>query len=291
MSTLGKSDKEPSDRGSTSSGLTEIDIWDVSESEFHFTSEVDEESSDEDTADSCISFDGGHNETKERQNLDSFSHNSSTKSLHGSPLIRGNGSQPIVLNDRTSHVSNTLSRDERVDEGPTTEDRRPKKGNEHQETVYPGKTDGLSGEDVEEGLLLETRSMTQRIKAAQKSRSGDKSSSFSTMEAENDQQQLNHRVERIPIPHSLDEAGAADIMLLEMKEKGRSWLEIEKAWEKKTGKSHAAKSLFCRYNRIMANFASTRPKASKKAGRFCSTTKSQLGPEDVSYSDPFARSD
>ncbi|CAD6583451.1 MAG: hypothetical protein ASARMPRED_001329 [Alectoria sarmentosa] len=257
---LRKANNEDKERGSLSSGLTEPDIWDVSESEFHFTSEGDEESTDDDTANSSVSFDSRHEETAGRRNLDSYQDNSLRKQHHGLSLIGGDGSQRRVLIDRTVRIDDTLSVDESVDEDPIIEDRRPRRRVIAQGAMYPANPDSLSGNETEETPLLETRSGTEKIKLALNPRSGDDSDRLSIVEAKNDQQKLTleNRHRRSAIPHSLDEASAADTMLVRMREEGRSWLEIEEAWEKRTGKAQRQRTLSRRYARIRANLASTR---------------------------------
>ena len=257
---LRKANNEKKERGFLSSGLTEPGIWDVSESEFHFTSEGDEESTDDDTADSTASLHSRHEETAGRRNLDSYWDNSLRKPYHGLSLIGGDGSQRRVLIDRTVRIDDTLSVDESVDEDPIIEDRRPRRRVVAQGAMYPANPDSLSENGTEESPLLETRSGTEKIKLALYSRSADDSDRLSIVEAKNDQQKSTsengHR--RSAIPHSLDEANAADIMLVRMKEEGRPWLEIEEAWKKRTGKEQRQRTLSRRYARIMANLASTR---------------------------------
>ena len=59
----------------------------------------------------------------------------------------------------------------------------------------------------------------------------------------------------MPIPTSYEEANAADRQLLRMKDvEGRSWKEIQAAWEDLTGVTVASSSLPPRYYRMKANF-------------------------------------
>lgn len=290
--TLRKGSNENNDRGSASSGLTEAGIWDVSESEFHFTSEGDEESTDDDTADSSVSFDGRHDEIEERKNLDSYQGNFLRRQHHGLSLIGGDGNQRQVLIDRAFQTHDTLSGNEAVDETPMIEDKRPRRGVTLKETVYPQPPDGLFGDKIQELPVLETRSMTQKIKLALNSRSDDNSDTFSIIEAKSNHRKsslenmhqraapTNQFTARNRIPHSLDEANAADIMLLQMREKGRPWLEVEEAWEKKTGKAQTKKSLSCRYIRIKANLANTRLESVKVRDSHRSLAHPLVEPDD-----------
>ncbi len=281
------------DKGSPSSGLTEPGIWDVSDSEFHSTSEGDEESTDDDTADSSVCFDGRHDETEGWKNYGSYQENSLRKQSHGLSLIGKDGSPRKVPIDRTVRFQDALSGAEDVDESPMVEGRRPRRGAVLKSTVDFPVHDGLSGDVIAEAPVLETRSMTQKIKLALDSHSGDKSDRVPITEAKSSHRKstskdfhrraapTNHIAARNPIPHSLDEASSADIMLLKMKEKGHPWPEIEEAWAKETGKTHTIKTLTCRYARIMANFANTRRKSVKAQDSQRSLAHPLLEPDDV----------
>ncbi len=299
-STLRDSNSRNKDRSSTASGLTEIDIWDVSESEFRFTSEGDEESTDEDTANSSVSVDGKHDETEGLKNLDSYQDTSLRRQHSRFSAVGKNGGQSRVLNHGKCQSDTASPRNETVDESPTTEDRRPRGGAVLQESVFPENFHEFSGDENEEIPMLETRSMTQKIRASKNWRPGDETASIPSANTNNDQQKLSFgesyprasptgRTKRIPIPHSLDEACAADIMLVKMREDNRPWLEIEEAWEKVTGKAHSGKSLLCRSNRIIANIANSRLKVEEEPGRNAVSTNPRLKPEDVSHIDMVAR--
>ena len=275
-----KASSENKDRGS-SSELTEPDIWDVIESEFHLTSEGDEESTDDDSADSSVSHDDRHDETEGRKKLDSYP----DKSL-------GDGSQRRSLIERIIQNRAHPSTDEGADIGPTIKDRRPKRRLVPEGRLYHGDPDGLSGNDTKEELpVLETASMTPNIKLALDSRSGDDLDSLSNIKTRSSQpksrlekiHRSNHQfAARKSIPQSLDEANAADIMLVEMKEKGCPWLEILEAWEKKTGKARTKKSLSCRYNRIMTNIASAPLESDEERDGLRSLAYPRLDPNDTS---------
>lgn len=233
---LSKNNKGNEDRRSPSSGPTEPDIWDVSESDFHITSEGDEESTDDDTAESSVSSDGRYDLIEGPRNLDSYQVSSLRKPHYGLSIIGGDGSQRRVLIDRAIEGHDTQSRDEAIDEGLMSGDRRPRRGVLPRETGHSRNPDGLSRYDTDEAPVLETRSQTQKVKLALSSGSVDKSNGLSKIKASNNQQkstfeklqrravptnQFAAKIPRDPIPHSLDEANAADIMLVRMKEKGR----------------------------------------------------------------------
>lgn len=207
----------------SSSGLTKPNIWDVSESEFSFTSEGDEESTDDDTADSSVSSDGRHDQTKGRRILNSYQDNLLWQQESGLSLTEGDGSQRRGLNDRLVQAHDARSRDKAADEGPMIDDRTSRRGVLLGETVYPETSEGLPKNDTEEVPMLETRSMTQKIRLALNSHTGGNSDGFSTIKPTSNQQESSlkklHR--RVAVPHSLDEANSADTMLVKMKEKGR----------------------------------------------------------------------
>ena len=256
-----KANKEIEDRQSCSSALTEPDIWDVSDSEFCFTSEGDEETTDDDTADSSVSFDGRYDETNGQSNFDSHPSDSLRRQHFGLSLIGGDGSQRRVLIERTHHNHDTPSADKTIDKSPVIEDRRSKQGIALEETVNPRISESFSGDETDDIPLLETRSMTQKARLALKNRSGDKSDKFSSIETTSSQQKSSFgkldRRSKHHIPLSLDDASAEDLMLVKMKEEGRSWLEIEEAWKNKTGELKTGRSSLCvRYCRIKANLSS-----------------------------------
>lgn len=282
------------DPGNCSSELSELDIWEVSESEFHVTSEEDDESVDGDTADSSMSFDGRHEESRDQKSLDSYPDLSLSKQSYGLSHTGRDESQESVHNSRKDQISNTLSRTETFNEGPKTEDRRPSPELVLKENSDHRKPASFSADDTEDFPLLETRSMTQKTKLAQFSRAENQCASLSTIEAQNSQQKsgldkpyrgetpTNDFAKRIPIPSSLDEANAADVMLVKMKEERRPWLEIEKVLEKQTGIAQAATSLSRRYSRIMRNLARTRVKTDERLDKVRTLPRLRLKADNVS---------
>ena len=297
-----KASNEEKDRGSPSSGLTEPDIWYVSESDFYVTSEGDEESTDDDSADPSVSSDGRHDEIEGPKNVDSYRHESLRKQHYGLSLIGGDGGQRRVLNDRTVQTNDTLFEDEAADEGPTIKSRRPRQRAVPEETVFPRDPGGHSENDNEEDPVLKTRSMTQKVNLALNSCSEDKSDSVFPTKTQSHQQKSNlKKIYRSiaptsqftrgnPIPRSLDGANAADIMLVKMKEIGRPWLEIEEAWKKKTGKAQTSNTLSCRYARIMANIASTPLEPDEERDSGSSLTYPRIDPENIGDNNSTTRS-
>lgn len=278
----------------SSSDLSELDIWEVSESEFHVTSEEDEESVDGDTGDSSVSFDGRHEESRDLKSLDPYPDLSLSKQNHGPSHTGRDESQESVRNNEKDQISKTLSRNETVDEGPKIESRTPSPGLVSQEKLDHGKPTSFSTDDTGDFPLLETRSMTQQMKRDQNRSAENQCASLSTFEAKNGQQMSglnkpdrggtpsNDSAQRIRIPRSLEEANAADVMLVKMKQECRPWLEIEKAIEKQTGKAQATTSLSCRYTRIMRKFAKTRVKTDKRLNKVRPILRLRIEPDKVS---------
>lgn len=292
-----KANDETQDMGGSSSELSEPDIWDVSESEFYFTSEGDE-SSDQDTAGSSVSFDGRNDETRDRTSLKPHPEAFQRKQRHNSSPTEEDASQGRVCNDSTIQSFDTLSRSDTNGKGPVIKDRRAMRGLLSDKISYPSKPARVSTGDKEKFTVLETRSMTQKLKLAQNNRLvGEKSVGLATIEASNNQHKsiseeshprpapTSSFALRHSIPKSLDEANAVDVMLVKMKEKDRPWPEIEKAWKKQTGRAKTQKSLARRYARIMENFASTPLRADDKSGKGCSLTYPRLETVDVNDND------
>ena len=292
-----KVNDESQNMSSSSSELSEPDIWDVSESEFYFTSEGDE-STDQDTVGSSVSFDGRKDETRDRTSLESHPEAFPKKQRHDCSPTGEDATRRGVCNDGTIRLSGTLSENETNDMGPITRDRRPRRVLLPDKTLYPSNPARTSTGDKEEFTVLETRSMTKKLKLAQNNHFvEDKSVGLATIEAKNSQHEsafeetcprpapTNSFALRHPIPNSLDEANAVDVMLVKMKEKNRPWPEIEKAWKEQTGRAKTYKSLSRRYARIMENFASTPLRAHEKRGKGNSPVDPQLEPADGNDND------
>lgn len=168
-----KANIEDNNRGSHSSGLTELGIWDISESESYLSSKGDEESTDDDTANSSVSFDSRHDNTEGPTILDSYREDSLKKDHFGRSLKEGNGSQRTVIINRTGQARDTLSASEILDEeGTTTEGTKSRQQLLSQGTINLGNVDRLSGDGLDEFPLLETRSRTRKIKLALNDRLG-----------------------------------------------------------------------------------------------------------------------
>ena len=179
-----KANIEDNNRGSHSSGPTELGIWDISESESDLSSNGDEESTDDDTANSSVSFDSRHDTTEGPTILDSFRQDSLKKDHFGRSLIGGHGSQRTVIMNRTGQTRDTLSASGILDEeGTTTEGTESRQQLLSQGTMDLGNVDSLSGDGLDEFPLLETRSRTRKIKLALNDRLGGCPEKFPIIEA------------------------------------------------------------------------------------------------------------
>ena len=168
-----KTNEEDNNSGSHSSKLIERGIWDISGSESSLSSSGDEESTDDDTADSSISHDSGHDNIQGPGKFELHHEDSPRKDRFGRSLKGGNRSQPIVPIDRTDHIRDNLSVSKIIDEGTTTEGRNSEEQIISQENANPRNEDSLFRDGSGEPLLPETRSRTQKIKLALNSRVGD----------------------------------------------------------------------------------------------------------------------
>lgn len=61
------------------------------------------------------------------------------------------------------------------------------------------------------------------------------------------------KVSSLPMPTSWAEAGAADRMLVSMRDNGDDWAKIRKQWKEVTGSDTAASTLPTRYSRLKAS--------------------------------------
>ena len=180
---LKKANKEDNNSGSHASKITERGIWDVSESGSNLSSSGDEESTDDETANSSVSPDSKYDNSEGPTHFDSHHEDSSRKDHFERLLTRGNGSQRIVPNDRTGHIRDTVSASKIIDEGTGTGGRKPEEQIISIGNANPRNADSLSGGGFEELPPLETRSRTRKIKLALNGRLGDDPDNVSIIEA------------------------------------------------------------------------------------------------------------
>lgn len=100
--------------------------------------------------------------------------------------------------------------------------------------VVRGEGPGTSGEETEEIPIIAARGKIQKTTHGGK---------------------LRRRAygPRRPIPKVLAEADAPDKMLVEMREKGCTWAEIQKAWHEQTGQKISSSTMVTRHARIIQN--------------------------------------
>lgn len=202
----------------SSSDLTELDMWDVSLSEFH-TSEAEEDSSDSESVASAFSLGMERRESGEpsgssrahdvleesdeipsRRRTVQDQNNNSRKRLNEVTANRSSRTERDTATRRTLHDRNSHARDE-------------------------------SSEFPENGPSR--RNNTTTVAGKPRKRALPK----------------NHISAR-DISRSWKTANPADKMLMKMKEKGCDWLEIRKAWQELTGEWPAASTLPNRYQRV-----------------------------------------
>ena len=289
LSSSNKGSERNDDRATHSSGLTDLDEWDISDSGFDLTSEGDEDSTDEDPANSIGSFDDAENGIgRKRVNL--HPEKFMRQKPDGSSVEESDSRKRRSLDDNIFETRRSVSRTKTTNEVSANEDGRLRPRHLSRGSLYTANCDGLSRDNTQALPVHEARSMTQEIRTPPSSGFRDDSTGFSTSKAktkyrESGGQRPDARPAPMPIPRSLDEADTADIMLVKMKEEGRPLYEIEETWAKMTGRAHAANSLLCRYRRIKANMAFTRFKVKKKTGKPPAFTRPQLRPKDVSIDD------
>lgn len=198
----------------SSQDLSEPDMWDVSESEFH-TSEAEEDSSDGESAGS---------ERDERGEPD--------ESSRGPDNLYEEGSDEIVSRRRTVKNQNSNSRkrpsEMTASESNGTEQNTPSRGTQPDHGNPASEESSESPENRRN--IGTTTAGNPRKRAAPKN----------PISARN-------------ISRSWKTATAADKMLMKMKEKGCDWLEIRKKWQELTGEWPATSTLPNRYQRIKNN--------------------------------------
>ena len=225
-----KTNEEDNNSGSHSSKLTERGIWDISESESNLSSSGDEESTDDETADSSVSHDSKYDDTEGSANFDSHHEDSSRKDHFGRSLTGGNGSQRIVPIDRTGHIRDMVSSSKIIDEGTTTEGRKSEEQIISLGNANPRNADSLSGDGFEELPLLETRSRTRKIKLALNGRLGDDPDNVSIIEAKKKEDNSQGSAPG-EMPHKLLLAAEAEIQENFEREKADIIAEIDGNFE------------------------------------------------------------
>ena len=218
----------------SSSGLTELSMWNISESEMH-TTEMEEETSDDESVVSVLSL------GKERQEK--------------------------VKSERSSRGPETINREESNDppsRRDTVQDQN------HIASVGPSVSGVVGHERMEQGTPHRTIShnLDDQIRDAFNALSGDGVNEVDRINGRDDQTTVRGEPrQRAPpktqvsardISRSWKTANPADKMLMKMKLRGCGWKEIRKAWEELTGEQPAPSTLPNRYNRIKDNLTRLR---------------------------------
>ncbi|CAD6588000.1 MAG: hypothetical protein ASARMPRED_003370 [Alectoria sarmentosa] len=212
-----------------SSGFTQPDVWDVSETEFH-TSQAEEDSSDGESVGSAFSL-GMEREESGEPNRPSRGHGNHY----------GDESDEVPSRRGSIQDSNSISRkrpNKPVANGSNTvEQDAPTRSIFHD---HDSQARDESGEIPENGQHGRNKVTTAAGKPRQRA------------------QPKNHITAR-NISRSWKTANAADKMLMKMKEKGCDWSEIRKAWEELTGECPAHSTLPTRYKRVKDNLTRMKP--------------------------------
>ena len=209
------------------SKLTERGIWDLSESESNLSSSGDEESTDDETANSSVSHDIKYDNTESPAKFNSHHVESLRENHFGRSLTGGNGSQRIVPIDGTGHVRDTVSASRIIDEGMTTEGRKSEEQIISQWNANPRNADSLSGDRFEEPPLLEIRSRTRKIMLALNGRLGDDPNNVPMIEAKKKKKINLQGSAPGEMPHKLLLAAEAEIQENFEREKADIIAEID----------------------------------------------------------------
>lgn len=206
-----------------SSGLSTLDMWDVSESEFH-TSEAEEDSSDGESDKSAFSLAMKRQENGEPNG-----------SSRGSDGLSGEESDEMTGGRRTVEDQSSISR-KRPNEVIANRSNRAERDTRTRSTSHDHDSHARdeSSETPDSGLIGRNNETTVTGKLRQRA------------------PPKNHIAAR-DISRSWKTANPADKMLMKMKEKGCGWLEIRKAWQELTGEWPAASTLPNRYKRVKDN--------------------------------------
>lgn len=213
----------------SSSDLTQPDVWNVSETEFH-TSQAEEDSSDGESVGSAFSL-GMEREESGKPNGPSRGHdNHYGDESDEIPSRRGSVQDPNSIsrkrpNKPVANGSNTVEQDS------------PTRSILHD---HDSQARDESSEIPENGQRGRNKVTTAAGKPRQRA------------------QPKNHISAR-DISRSWKTANPADKMLMKMKEKGCDWLEIRKAWQELTGEWPAQSTLPNRYKRVKDNLTRMKP--------------------------------
>lgn len=210
----------------SSSDLTDLDVWDVSVSEFHTSEAEEEDSSDGESAESAFS---PGMERHESGGQSSRGHE--TRYERGSDKIR---SRRMVVQDHDS-ISGQRRNELTVSGSDETERDSPTRSVPHdQDSRARDESNELPGNGARNNKTTVQGKPRQRAVAKNHISARDISRSWKT-------------------------ANPADKMLMKMKERGCDWLEIRKAWQELTGEWPAQSTLPNRYTRVKDNLTRMNP--------------------------------
>ncbi len=214
--------REASDVGgkTSSSDLTQPDMWDVSESEVH-TSVADEDSSDGESVGSAFSLGMERQESGEPN-----------ESSRGPDNLYGE--EPNEVSRRRGMVQDQDSISRKRPKEMTADGSNRTEQDTHARSMLRDDNNHARDESSE---TPETRL--------------DRSNNETTLTGKRRQRALpKDKISVRDISRSWKTANPADKMLMKMKEKGCGWLEIRKAWQELTGEWPAVSTLPNRYKRV-----------------------------------------
>ena len=207
-----------------SSSSTELSMWDVSESETH-TTDKEEESSDGESVGSAFS-----------PGMDRGKSVKSEESPQGSDYLQ---------RGKSNYTSSRRSAIQEQDYIPSAEPTEPVI-NGHDRTEHTTRQNRRISHNHDDRISDEpdaipaNGSIRRNIETTTKGKRRQRAAAKTHISARD-------------ISHSWRTANAADKMLVKMKAKGCSWLEIRKAWEELTGEWPATSTLPNRYSRVKNN--------------------------------------
>lgn len=213
---------EDDSRASSSSGLTEPDIWDVSESEFRFPSDEEEDSSDGDDNESVFSL--GMERQESEESMGSFKSTGSRVREQSKETSKGKTGSTKALKEVEAQAISGMG--EETIRRSTASD--PSCAASKESTEEPS--------EVDSRLVHTTKGLRRKRAPA-----------------------LSLINPPLKMPHSWKSANAADKMLVSMKDRGCDWKEIRLAWKELTGQMPALSTLPNRYNRIKTNLMRLKP--------------------------------
>ena len=206
-----------------SSSLTELSMWDVSDSEMH-TSDLKDESSDGESVGSDFSLGRDRQESV----------------FGGSDYLRRERSNDILSRRGTVQDQEYVSTEGPTEPATNGHDRTEQNTHTRIPHNHENRTENNS-------IAIPANVVTER------------NSEYTVTGRRRQRAAAITQISARDISHSWRTASAADKMLVKMKLRGCSWLEIRKAWKELTGEWPAPSTLPNRYSRVKDNLTRLKP--------------------------------